>query len=65
MTKKRCMHEWWHALGVTRHLVCVRCGIGRHYIDLNDYPGHYTTYAVSRVKCREMHECVTEQCSLR
>jgi hypothetical protein len=21
---------WWHAAGVTRHLVCVHCGAGRH-----------------------------------
>ena len=23
-------HLWWHAAGVTRHLVCVGCGLGLH-----------------------------------
>lgn len=31
-------HRWWHADGVTRHLVCSLCGQGLHGIETRDYP---------------------------
>lgn len=33
-----CQHRWWHAPGVTRHLVCVACGMGQHDVEVRAVP---------------------------
>lgn len=50
LPEERHEHQWWHAPGVTRHLVCLTCGLGLHDVRVMDYP-HLTVSGSTLVPC--------------